>query len=300
MFHNFKEMEAYIKTKNLKQKLVLANAHDEDVLSAVIMAKKEGVINPILIGIRDTIQTLLKEAGELPKDYEIIDCQDEKKAAHIACSMVKEGHADIPMKGLMQTADFMRAILNKEKYGFVAEGDLLSQATVMEYQGRLMIVTDCAVTVAPDYNEKVKIINNAVTLAKKLQITFPKVAVITPLEVVNPKIQSTIDAAMLSKANQRGQIKDCIVDGPFGLDNALSADAAKHKGIQSEVAGQPDILLMPDLCSGNIFTKSLTYLAGIESSGTLNGTSIPVVMTSRTDTPNNKYYSILTAMIQSL
>lgn len=200
----------------------------------------------------------------------------------------------------MQTASFMRAILDKEAYGFVPEGGQLSQATVMEYQGRLMIATDCAVNVAPDYSEKVKIINNAVKLAGKLGIQCPKVAVITPVEVVNPKMQSTIDAAMLSMAARRGQIKNCLVDGPLALDNALSADAARHKGITSQVAGQPDILLMPDLCAGNIFTKSLTYFAHMVSSGTLNGTTVPVVMTSRTDTPEDKYDSILTAIVQGL
>ena len=275
MFHNFQEMEDYIKSQNIKKRLVLANAHDEDVLEAVVTARKRGVIEPILIGKEDKIRELLAEMGEVAEDYPIIPCQDEREAARMACRMVKDKEADIPMKGLMQTASFMRAILDKEAYGFVPDGSQLSQATVMEYQGRLM-------------------------MAGKLGIQCPKVAVITPVEVVNPKMQSTVDAAMLSMAAQRGQIKNCIVDGPLALDNALSADAARHKGITSQVAGQPDILLMPDLCAGNIFTKSLTYFAHMVSSGTLNGTTVPVVMTSRTDTPEDKYDSILTAIIQGL
>ncbi|WP_138308435.1 phosphate acyltransferase [Clostridium sp. 1001271st1 H5] len=300
MFHNFQEMEDYIRSRTIRKRLVLANAHDDDVLEAVVTARRKGVIEPILIGLEDRIRELLAGMGEKAEDYHIIPCGDEREAARMACRMVKDKEADIPMKGLMQTASFMRAILDKEAYGFVPEGGQLSQATVMEYQGRLMIATDCAVNVAPDYSEKVKIINNAVKLAGKLGIQCPKVAVITPVEVVNPKMQSTIDAAMLSMAARRGQIKNCLVDGPLALDNALSADAARHKGITSQVAGQPDILLMPDLCAGNIFTKSLTYFAHMVSSGTLNGTTVPVVMTSRTDTPEDKYDSILTAIVQGL
>lgn len=300
MFHNFREIEDYIKNQKIRKRLVLANAHDSDVLEAVVTAKRKGVIEPVLIGLEDRISSILHDMSEEPGEYRIISCCDEREAARIACGMVRDKEADIPMKGLMQTAGFMRAILDKESYGFIPEGNLLSQATVMEYQNRLMIATDCAVNVTPDYNDKIKIINNAVKLAGKLGIPCPKVAVITPVELVNPKMQSTIDAAMLSKAAQRGQIKNCIVDGPLALDNALSAEAARHKGITSQVAGQPDILLMPDLCAGNIFTKSLTYFAHIVSSGTLNGTTIPVVMTSRTDTPEDKYYSILTAVIQGM
>lgn len=300
MFHNFQEMEDYIKGRNIRMGLVLANAHDKDVLEAVVMAKRKGVIEPTLIGLEDRIKSLLDEMGEDAGSYRIILCTDEGESARMACEMVKNKEAHIPMKGLMQTASFMRAILDKEAYGFVPEGSQLSQATVMEYQDRLLIATDCAVNVAPDYGEKVKIVANAVKLARKLGIQCPRVAVITPVEVVNPRMQSTIDAAMLSKAAQRGQIKNCIIDGPLGLDNAMSAEAAEHKGITSQVAGQPDILLMPDLCAGNIFTKSLTYFAHMVSSGTLNGTTVPVVMTSRTDTPEDKYYSILTAVIQGL
>jgi len=128
----------------------------------------------------------------------------------------------------------------------------------------------------------------------------PKVAVVAPVEVINPAIPVTIEAAMLSKAAQRGQIKGCIVDGPLALDNAVSEEAARHKGIDSPVAGTADILLMPDLSTGNVFTKALTYFAQLPSAGTLNGTSRPVIMTSRTDTPANKYYSILVAVLQTL
>ncbi len=300
MFHNFQEIERYILDSGIKKTLVLANAQDDDALSAVVEAVNKGVVRTVLIGIPEKITELLTAMSADPADYEIIEERDERKAGMMACQMVKDGQADMPMKGLMQTATFMRCILDKERFGFVPEGALLSQATVMEYDDRMMIVTDCAVTVTPDYNDKVKLIKNAVKLANKLQIDCPKVAVVAPVETVNPKMPSTVDAALLSKAAERGQIKGCIVDGPLGLDNAISAEAAKHKGIKSPVAGCPDILLMPDLCAGNIFTKSIHYFANMISSGTLCGTTVPVVMTSRTDTPKDKYYSILTAIMQCL
>lgn len=300
MFHSFQEIEDYILSQNIRKTLALANAQDQDALEAVVNAVRKGVIHAVLIGVPEKTCEILKELGENPDDYEIIESRDEREAGRLACQMVKDGKADMPMKGLMQTAAFMRCILDKEHYGFVPDGALLSQATVMEYENRLMLVTDCAVTVTPDYNDKVKLIQNAVKLAGKLQIECPKVAVVAPVEVVNPRMPSTVDAALLSKAAERGQIKGCIVDGPLGLDNAIDAEAARHKGITSPVAGCPDILLMPDLCSGNIFTKSIHYFAHIASSGTLLGTTVPVVMTSRTDTPEGKYDSILTAIMQSL
>ncbi len=297
MFRNFKEMEKAVQERGVKKRIVLAGAHDEDALTAVVYAKRKQIAEVILIGKTDQVKELLRKMDEPEDAYTFVECHEESEAANIACTMVKNKEADVPMKGLMQTASFMRAILNKEKYGFVREGDLLSQATVFETEGRLMIVTDCAVNIAPTYSEKVKIIKNAVILAKRLEISKPNVAVITPVEVVNPNILSTIDAAMLSKACQRGQIKDCIIDGPLALDNALSLEACQHKGIKSPVAGQADILMVPDLCTGNVLTKALVHFADIQSAGVLVGTTVPVVMTSRTDKPENKYFSILTAVL---
>lgn len=299
MFTSFLDIEKYVKENGIVKRIALASAHDDDVLEAVTNARKRGVVSAALIGKKEKIKELLAAFDEKESDYEIIDKEDERECARLACSMVKEGKADIPMKGLMQTATFMRAILDKQS-GFLREGTLLSQASVLELkeEKRLMIVSDCAVNIAPDYGDKIKILNNAVTLAQKLGIQKPKAAVIAPVEVVNPNMQSTIDAAMLSKAAERGQIKDCIVDGPLGLDNAVSKEAAKHKGIDSPVAGEADILLMPDLGTGNVFTKGLVYFCGMPSAGTLNGTTSPVIMTSRTDLPVNKYYAILTAIMQ--
>lgn len=300
MFTSFRDMETYIKEKQITARIALAGAHDDDTLAAVVNARKNGVADAVLIGHGAQIRNLLSEMGETAADYAIVEMETEKECAAYACKLVREGAVDIPMKGLMQTSVFMRAILDKQS-GFLKEGRLLSQATVLDYhqESRLLIISDCAVNIVPDYADKVKILQNAVLLAEKLGMEMPKVAVIAPVEVVNPAIQSTIDAAMLSKASQRGQIKGCIVDGPLALDNAVSESAAKHKGIVNEVAGHADILLMPDLSTGNVFTKSLGYFGGLTTAGTLNGTTSPVIMTSRTDTPENKYCSILTAILQA-
>ena len=296
MYHSFQEIERSILSKGRKVRIALAGAHDLDALSALVEAARKGIAEGILIGRGQRIATLLKDLGEEPGGWTLIEEPDDARAADLACGLVKDGGADIPMKGILPTAVFMRAILDKTR-GFVPDKGLLSQATVLELpaEGRMMVVSDCAVNIAPDYGDKVKILKNAVGLAHQLGMECPKVAVVTPLEVVNPAMQSTIDAAMLSKAQQRGQITGCIVDGPLGLDNAISAAAARHKGIVSDVAGAADVLLMPDLSAGNIFTKSLTYLAHLPTAGTLNGTTSPVVMTSRTDSPADKYHAILVA-----
>jgi phosphate butyryltransferase len=300
MFRSFNEIERYIKEKEIVRRVVLVCAHDQDALSAVVRARKAGVIKPTLIGRETEILTLLSSMEETAVDYQIIHNDDETESAQLAVTMVREGKADIPMKGLMQTSTFMRAILDKET-GLLPEGALLSQSTVLEHRekNRLMVISDCAVNIAPDLEAKIKITNNAIRLAQILGCEQPKVAAIAPVEVVNPKIPSTVDAKALADAAP-GQIAYGVVDGPLGLDNAVSAEAAKHKGISGPVAGVADVLIMPNLDAGNVFTKTLTYFAGLLSAGTLNGTSSPVIMTSRTDTPENKFYSILVAILQSL
>lgn len=301
MFRSFQEIEKTLLDKNIVKTVALAVSQDDDALASVINARKKGIIKAILIG--DVLKTkeILSAMGESADDYEFIEEASEVEAARIAAGLVADKKADIPMKGLMPTAVFLRAILDKKR-NFIPEKGLISQATVYEHQKekRLMLITDCAINIAPEYEDKIKIIKNSVELAHQLGNPCPKVAVIAPVEVVNPGMQSTIDAAMLSKACQRGQIKGCIIDGPLALDNAVSVEAAKHKGIVSDVAGAADILVMPDLAAGNILTKSLVYFGTGPSSGTIAGTAIGVIMTSRSDTPENKYYSILTAIIQSL
>lgn len=295
MFRNFKEIERYITSNNLQKRIALACAHDEAALSALIDAKNKNVASGILIGDANKIRKILKAYDESENDYEIIDEPDETLAAELTITKIRNGEADIPMKGLMQTASFMRAILDKEK-GLLPPGKLLSQATVFVWaeKSKIMFAADCAVNISPDANDKAKIVENTVELARAFGIDRPKVAVISAVEKVNEKIPSTVDAATLKSM----EWIDCVVDGPFALDIALDEEAALHKGVSSLVAGRSDILLMPELCAGNVLHKAIHFFAHFETAGALCGTEMPVIMTSRTDSPVTKYDSILTAILQ--
>ena len=301
MFSSFAEIKQHVLDQKIQKTIVLAGAHDHEALSALVDAVRLGIAKGILVGDREGILKELSTLGEDAANYEIVEAAGEQETANTACRLVAEGKAHIPMKGLMQTSSFMRGILNKE-FGFVPDKALISHAILVEdtHEKRLFLITDCVINIAPDYNDKVKIVNNAVAVAHSLGWEKPKVACLAPVEVINPNMQATIDAAMLSKAQQRGQIKGCTIDGPLGLDNAISEEAARHKGIISDVAGHADILLLPDINAGNIFCKSLTYYAKFPNAGAVAGTKVPVVMTSRTDTPQDKLHAILVAILQSV
>lgn len=297
-FNTFAELESYILENGIVKKIALCGAHDEPALSALVEAKRKGVASGVLIGDEPAVRALLAQLGEDPADYVILHEPDEEHAAKKAVALTKAGEADIPMKGLMQTSSYMRAILNKET-GILPAGRVLSECTAFEYpdQGRMMFVTDCAVNIAPGLWEKKEIVKNAAELAKKFGIETVKVAAMSALEKVNPKIPSTVEAQELAAAEWPEGV---VVEGPFALDNAVDLEAAQHKGIQSVVAGKADVLAMPDLCSANVIHKGLHFFAHLKTAGALCGTEIPVILTSRTDSPNTKYNSILTAILQAL
>ncbi len=297
MFKSFDEIEKYVLDNKIVKTVVLANAQDDNALSALVDARRKGIVNGILVGDVDKIKSLLDKFDE-DYDYEFISCFDEMESARIAVRLVKEGKADIPMKGLMMTSSFMKAILDKEN-GLIKDGRLLSQATVLEFseENRLMVISDCAVNINPDVSKKIKIVQNAVDLANVLGISNPNVAVLSALEKVNPSIQSTVDADLVSK--YAGYKNIGHIAGPLALDIAVNREAALHKGVTSEVCGHADILIVPDLASGNIFTKGLVFFGHMKTAGVLNGTVSPVIMTSRSDTPYDKYLSILMAVLQS-
>ena len=292
----FAQMEEFV-LKHGKKKVAVACAHDDATLEAILLAVGKGVADAILIGKSKEICTLLEQNGRNPNDFTVIEEQDDRAAIDLAVAMVKRGDADIPMKGLMHTSAFMHGILDKET-GLLQPGELLSQASVFEIPDRedLLVISDCAVNIAPDVEQKIKIVENAVKVAKSLGQEQPKIAMLSALEVVNPKIPNTVEAREVAR---RLKDKYCI-DGPLALDNAIDKDAARHKGIDSPVAGEASILIVPDLWSGNIFTKGLVFFAHLKSAGTLNGLDSTVIMTSRTDTIENKYFSILTAILQSI
>ena len=226
-----------------------------------------------------------------------MDVKDPKKATLEAVKLVSSGHADMLMKGLVDTATFLRSVLNKEVG--LRTGKQMSHVAVFEIEGwdRLFFLTDVAFNTYPELKEKTAIINNAASVAHACGIEMPKVGVVCPVEVVNPNMPSTVDAALLAKMSDRGQFKGCIVDGPFALDNAISLEAASHKGVKGEVAGQSDILMLPNIETGNVMYKTLTYFAPCKNGCLLVGTSAPVILTSRADTFETKVNSIALAAL---
>lgn len=298
MFTNFKEMEAFVLSQGIKKRIALANAHDEPALSAVVNAKKKGVVEGTLIGKADMIVEMLHDMGENEKDYEIIDFDGEElDAAKVAVKLVREGKADIPMKGILQTSNFAKAILNRET-GLIPESGrrLVSQVGVCEYEGRFLMITDAAINIAPDVETQIGIVENALPVAKALGLDCPKVAVLSAVETYNEKMPSTVSADEIAK---RG-IDGCIISGPLALDGAISMESVKHKSIQDPVAGQADILLVPFIEVGNVLYKAVTYIAGKTMASSICGASCPVIITSRADTPDSKYYSILLAVLRCM
>lgn len=273
--------------------VAVAQAADEDVLLSVDGAVKLGLANFFLVGIPENIKKIADKLGiSWVNDSIIVPANSDAEAAKTAVQMVREGKADTLMKGLLQTGTFLKAVLNKEE-GLRA-GGLLCQCGQYEnpLNGRLLFLTDCAMNIAPDLMQKKQIIENAVWLAKKLGIENPKVAVLAALETVNPDMPETVDASLLTTMAKRGQIKGCVVDGPLAMDNALSAEAAKHKGIVSDVAGDADIILVPDVKTGNAVHKTISYFTPIKNSAICLGAKVPIIMTSRTDHIETKVYSI--------
>ena len=298
MSKNFDDLFSKLKVAE-KKTLAVAVAQDEPVLEAVKAAKDKGIADAILVGDKAKIEEVATKIDMDLTEFEIIHEEDVKKAALKAIELVSSGAADMVMKGLVDTATFLRSVLNKEVG--LRTGKLMSHVSVFEIEGidRLILLTDAAFNTYPDLKQKVQIINNSVMVAKACGIENPKVAPICAVEVVNPDMPATVDAALLSKMSDRGQIKGCIVDGPLALDNALSEEAAHHKGITGPVAGKADILLLPNIDVANVMYKSLTYTAPTKNGGILVGTSAPVILTSRADSFETKVNSIALAALVS-
>jgi phosphate butyryltransferase len=255
----------------------------------------------LLVGDREVIQQGMANLGGDPSKTEIIHCPDPKGALRTAIELVRDEKADILMKGNVDTGTMMKAVL--EEGSGLRTGRLLSDIFVLEYPPREMskfiMITDGGMTLAPDLKNKVELIRNAVEVAHALGNPMPKVAVLSATEFVVPNLQSTLDAAALSKMNDRGQITGCVVDGPFALDNAISNDAAAEKRIKSEVAGQAEILVAANIESANSLAKSTTYFAGLRLAHVIVGARVPVLIPSRADKSDAKLLSIALGMIMS-
>lgn len=294
MLKKLDEIRTIIANEPVK-KLVLAAANDHDSLSAVLRAAKDGIVIPILVGDKEAIQNIASSYGYDISDLRIVHEPDTEKAVEIAVKMASSKQAEILMKGKVGTSTLLKSVLNRE-WG-LRTGKLLSHFALFEVETyhKLIAVTDVAMNIAPNLQEKIAIINNSIDCLHKLGIALPKVAVLGAVEMVNENMSATLDAALLSKMNQRDQIKGCIIDGPLAFDNAVSVESARHKGIKSEVAGDTDLLLMPDIEVGNVLYKSLVFFAKAKVASVILGAAVPIVLTSRSDSEQAKYDSILLA-----
>ncbi|SME09259.1 Phosphate acetyltransferase [Bacillus mobilis] len=280
-----------------KKTVAVAVAEDHEVIEAVAKAITLQLAQFRLYGNQEKIMVMLQEHGlQTSEHIEVIAAASSAEAAELSVKAVRNGEADVLMKGNIPTANILKAVLNKE-WG-LRKGSVLSHVAAFEVPNydRLIFVTDAAMNIAPDVTQKAAIIQNTVEVARAIGIDLPKVAPIAAVEVVNPAMQATIDAAMLTQMNRRGQIKNCVVDGPLALDNAVSQIAAEHKGIVSDVAGKADILLVPTIEAGNVLYKSLVYFADAKVGAMIAGAKAPIVLTSRADAAETKVYSLALAV----
>ena len=280
--------------KNNPKKLVLAAAGDEHSIDAVLKAYKMGVIEPVLVGRKEEIYNMASDCKDLDK-IEIYDLQDDQEIIKKAVELVINKEVDILMKGKVTTAQLLKGVLNKE-YG-MKHKSFLSHFALFEIPNyhKLLAITDVALNILPNLEHKVHILNNAVSFIRKIGVDKPKIAALSAIEMVNEKMPSTMDAALLSIMQRRGQIKNCLVDGPLAFDNAVSLESKKQKNLGGEVAGNADILLVPNVESGNILYKSLVAFADAKVAGIVLGADFPIVLTSRADSEETKLNSILLA-----
>ncbi|WP_312072364.1 phosphate acyltransferase [Anaerotignum propionicum] len=294
MLNNFQDLIEQVK-KIEPRKVSVAVAEDEAVLTAVRDAANLGFIKPILVGNKEKICKIADEIGFL--EFQVIDCENEEEAMKTAVSLVKNKEADVLMKGLVNTAVYMRGILNKE-YG-LRTGRLLSLLAVYELPQyhKLIYCTDSGINVAPDLAQKKVILTSALEAMKNLGFENPKTAMLTANEMVDPKVISTVDAGALVEMVEKGEVPSCIAEGPIAFDVAFDKHAAEHKGINSKIAGDVDLLVFPNIEAGNIMGKSWLQFNGAKWAGIVLGAAAPVILGSRSDTPEIKINSIALACL---
>ena len=290
-----------VKTKG-KKKLVAAYANDSHTIGAVSAAVDKGIVDATLVGDIDTIKQICAEEGINPDKFELVQEADENKAGVKAVSLIREGKGDILMKGLLSTDKYMRAILNKET-GLMPgkKNDMLTHMAVFEVPSyhKLLVCSDVAIVPAPDMKQKQQILSYLISTAKNLEIAKPKVAILAATEQVSTGMPACVEAAIISKMGERGQIKGAIIDGPLALDVAIDAESAKTKKVGGEVAGDADCILFPNIESGNVFYKTCTKFAGAELACMVVGAKVPCILTSRGDSAKTKLYSIALAATAS-
>ncbi|MDR0862235.1 MAG: phosphate butyryltransferase Ptb [Oscillospiraceae bacterium] len=293
----FNDLAVAAKAMPRKTVIAVVQAQDEHTLDALVKAKREGLVDALLIGDAEKIGALLGRLGGLDLNFTVVPAATQEDALALAVAAIHDGRAGALMKGKIDSADFLKAVVSRDN-GIRGEGKLsvIGFYETAAYH-KLFAVTDFAMNTTPDVDGKRAILGNAVALLCKLGVANPKVAVLSESEKLNPKIPASADAAALKQLWQDGEITDCVVEGPISFDLATSAEAAEIKGYTSPVAGDADLLLVPDIVSGNILVKSLTGIAGAQTAGTLLGARIPVIMTSRSAEAADKFYSIALAAV---
>jgi phosphate butyryltransferase len=270
-------------------------------IEAIEEARRKGLARGVLVGHRTLIEQLLRKAGADPAACEIVDERDMDRAAERGVGLAAAGEADILLKGGISTNRLLQAVLTGPRS--LRTGRLLSDVALFEDRRegsrKIVLLSDGGVNVAPDLKEKIAIIRNAVAVARALGIALPKVAILSGVEKVQPEVRSTVDALALAKICSYGEVPGCVVDGPFALDNAVSAEAARIKKVESPVAGNADILIVPDLEAGNIFGKSLVYYAGKDLAHVIVGARVPVLISSRSDPPAARLASIALGVLMA-
>jgi phosphate acetyltransferase len=275
----------------------VAHPCEETALAGAIEAGEKGLILPILVGPAAKIGEIATKAGISLGRTRIVDAPHSHAAAAKAVELVRQGQAEVLMKGSLHTDELLGAVVARETG--LRTGRRISHVFIMDVPTyhKVLIVTDAAINIAPTLEDKVDICQNAIDLAISLGVREPKVAILAAVETVNSKMQATIDAAALCKMAERGQIKGGLLDGPLAFDNAISKEAARVKGLESEVAGDPDILLVPDLEAGNMLAKQLSFLARADSAGLVLGARVPIILTSRADSVRSRIASCAVAML---
>lgn len=297
MKNSFDELVAKVSECEMK-KVAVAVAQDSEVLEAVREAKKRNIADAILVGDEEKIKEIAVSIDMDLTGFEIINEPDMIEASLKAVKLVHDGVADMYMKGLIDTKNFLKSVLNKEVG--LRTGNALSHVCVFEVKGvdHLLFLTDVAFMTYPTLEEKVQIIENTIPVAQACGIECPKIAPLAAVEVVNPKMPVTVEAAELTKMCEEGKIKNCIIDGPLSLDLAIDPEAAKHKGATDrKIQGDADVLLFPDIHAGNLVYKALVHTAEVKNGCILTGTKAPVILTSRSDTFETKVNSIALAAV---
>jgi len=292
-YKNFAELIEKVQNMDHMKRVAVVAAQDEHTLQAVFLARRNNIAEPILIGNRAEILEVLKALGEKMDESMIIEAEDDAASARKAVELIHEGKADFIMKGRIQTADLLRAVVDKEKG--LRTGSVMSHLVLHELPGyhKLLAVTDGGMMMYPDLEQKKGILMNAVDAYHAMGVEEPKVAVLAAVEVVNPKMPESVDAGKLKEMNLSGEIDGCIVEGPISFDLCMSRESAKIKGYHSPVVGDADIMIVPDIAAGNILGKALVYAAGARMAGFIVGAKVPIVMTSRGSTADEKYLSLV-------